>query len=484
MKKYLLSFFKNEISVFTLVKYFSYFLNFLRVIIAAKILGPFYFGIWGFLNLLVQYLSHTLLGIQYAINLELAIREPDNADKEVRMISSALFLTLVISSIIVFFAFLVNFVGLTIFTEYQFEKYGLLVGLVVALLHFQQVFFNIYRVYGRLYTIAFAELIVSISMLVVLFLFKGDDLIYTLFVTWIASMFISLLFFLIAPPVRLKVVCFAAESMMLLKVGLPLLIYNLAYYLIVVSSTTILSVFYSVETMGYYTLSNGISNAILLGINAVLWIFFPVFLTRLKEGSTEEETKHLIEKITNNYVAAVFVIFILFLLFSPLLYWGLEKYSPAETTLNLLLVTQIILASNFAANTLSMARRKYLHLTFLSLISTVVVTLFSLIFAFFNMPYYWIAFSTVLGAIAFSVATRIYLHKQIPGIRADIFRITSRRIALFVILIGNLFFHSYLYLLNGVGILIYLIYNGNRLKDLFEIVKSKMVSRGEVAAKI
>jgi hypothetical protein len=152
----------------------------------------------------------------------------------------------------------------------------------------------------------------------------------------------------------------------------------------------------------------------------------------------------------------------------------LPKFGPAEISLNLLFVTQIILASNFAANTFTTARRKYLHLSLLSFISVLVVTVCCLAFALMELPYHWMAFSTVLGAIAFSITTRLYLKKQLPDMKIDLFNITAVKIALVVILTGNILFPPYAYFFSIAGSIIYITFNRKNLKELVAVAQKKL----------
>lgn len=466
---------KNEILSFTLIKYLVHVINFSRVILAAKILGPFYFGIWGFLNLCIQYLSHSLLGIQYSLNLELSTGEQSNKEYVHRLTSSALFITTVISLILLLTGVGMYWLEPGLFERYLLSHYSIYIVVIVSLLNFQQVFFNIFRVYGKFFKIGFAELLVSAAVLVALFVAEEEQLIQLLFLSWIISLIISIAIFFFNSPIPLRIKKYASETRTLFKVGFPLLIYNLSYYLIIISSTTILSIFYPVEVMGYYTLSNSISNAILLGINSIVWAFFPSFLAQMKEGIPAEQAVRVIEKINRIYLTAIFLIFIGFLMLAPAIYFFLNQYAASESTLNILFVTQIILASNFAANTYTMARKKYLHLALLSFISVIVVSAFSVIFASFKLHYNWIAFSTVLGAVAFSITTRSYLKKQIPEISAPVVGFSFTRLSLVIVLCGNLLYPEYLLYFNFVGVLVYVIANRNQLKEVYLIARQRVV---------
>lgn len=477
MKKLFQLFKKNEVLSFTLIKYSVHVINFSRVILAAKILGPFYFGIWGFLNLCIQYLSHSLLGIQYSLNLELSTSDQSDKSYVHRLTSSALFITTVISVVLLTGGVWMYWFQPNLFERYRLSHYSLYIVAIVSLLNFQQVLFNIFRVYGKFFKIGFAELLVSLAVLVALFVAEEENLIQILFFSWIGSLIISITIFFFNSPIPLRIKKYADETKTLFKVGFPLLIYNLSYYLIIISSTTVLSIFYPVEVMGYYTLSNSISNAILLGINSIVWAFFPSFLAQMKEGIPSEQAVRVIEKINRIYLAAIFIIFIAFLILAPAIYFFLNQYAASEPTLNILFVTQIILASNFAANTYTMARKKYLHLAWLSFISVIVVSVFSVIFASFKLHYNWIAFSTVLGAVAFSVTTRLYLKKQIPEIIAPLIRFSFTRLSLAIVLCGNLLFPEYLLYFNFIGVLVYIIANRNQLKEVYKEVWQKLVAR-------
>ena len=86
---------------FTTSRYARYGLQAIRIFLLAKYLGPFYFGIWGFIILTLQYLDFTGLGIKYAVTVALATKGSQDKRGNARdqlIVENALTITLFIAA--------------------------------------------------------------------------------------------------------------------------------------------------------------------------------------------------------------------------------------------------------------------------------------------------------------------------------------------------------------------------------------------------
>ena len=80
----------HPLVLMTGTRYFSYGLNILRGLIIARLLGPYYFGVWGLITLALQYLSFTSLGLENSITVVLSTDRGKSNDNEGKYSSSAI----------------------------------------------------------------------------------------------------------------------------------------------------------------------------------------------------------------------------------------------------------------------------------------------------------------------------------------------------------------------------------------------------------
>ncbi len=398
----------SPLLLFTLVKYLSYALLFARGFLLAKYLDPYFFGVWGFVTLYQQYIGVTGLGLQYSVNAELAIRDLKNPSKEVNLINTSITITLlVIVALVVGGAFL-QLLQVPIFKTENAFSYAFLIFTIGALQHYQQLFANIYRVYNDLKRIALAEIIIVLSTVVVIFFFDKAQLLNAILVSWVIGLLLACLIYVIKAPFRIQLRIFSKESKVLLKTGIPLLVYNFSFYLILMSSRTIISIFYDVETMGLYSFANSITNATLLGINTIAWVFFPMLVDKLKSGVAQEQVYDVIRQMLRLYITIVFLTIFFAVIFSPLIFLYLPKYQAVQSALHILFLTQAIWSIGFVFVTLAIARRKHNQIAILSLISVLCAASLGLIFASFKLDFFWLAISVLASYLLLTVLVTRY----------------------------------------------------------------------------
>jgi O-antigen/teichoic acid export membrane protein len=455
---------------FTASRYFSYALLFLRGLLVAKLLGPYFFGIWGFITLYQQYLSFTSLGIQFAVNTELALLQQDDQKRRDSLINSSFTLTLIIFCIVVGVAFILQFFHIEIFKTEGSYKYIILTFLIAGLQHFRELFSNIFRVFNDYWRIAVGELLIAVVTLIVVFFFKDENLIVSLLLSWTISLAISIVIFVVNAPFKLRLSLELKEVKGLMSIGLPLLVYTISYYLMTLSSRTIISIYYDLDIVGYYTFANTITNATLLGLNVASWVFYPTILSKLKEGTGESEVRNTVSRVNNLYGVAVVLIVYLGIIFFPLFYIFLEKYRRAGTVLNILLLSQAVLSLGFVFNTLAIARKKHNQIALISLASTVLSTGLCLIFANLKMDFVWLAVSTLLSFTVYTIIICLYGFKLlgIKGFNLLEFFPFSLQFSMILFLIGSFSDYSMICYFSGLSIFIWT--NRRNLMDIFNFI--------------
>ena len=311
---------KQPVLLFTANRYVSYALLFVRGILVAKFLGPYLFGVWGFLMLMNQYLSYTSFGMQYAINVELAVDSVDNVRQQEKYIGVALTVTAIIAAILALIGLAIQYFEIPLFEKYSFNQYALALGVIVGMTHLKEILTNVYRVHGKLVRIMIGEFLFAFIPLLAALTFRGEALITALLLAMAGSSLITLVVYLVKAPFKIVPQLDRAATKYLLVIGIPLLIYNLSFALMTIAGRTIVSIFYSVETMGFFAMANSITVATLLGLRAVIWVVFPKVLTRTRLGLPDEEVASTVNKLNDLYSTAVFLAVFVMILFLPLLF--------------------------------------------------------------------------------------------------------------------------------------------------------------------
>lgn len=394
---------KKPILLFTISRYAGYALMLVRGLLVAKLLGPYLFGVWGFLTLAQQYLSYTSLGLQHAVTVELATESVSAAEKQAELIGSALSITALISAGLILLGFGIQASGVPLFEKYSFSQYVLVLGIIVGLSHLQQLFTNIYRVYGKLARIAASELLSTTLPLMAVLIFKDAVLIEALLGSLVLSGLLSIVLFVVRAPFKVAFKFSLHNWRRLVAMGMPLLVYTASFYFITVSGRTIVSAFYSVETMGYYSLANTITTGTLLGLNAVSWVVYPNILSRTHAGISDHLVAEVVRKVNDLYGTSVFLAVFGVILGLPVLFFFLPQYQPAANALSVLLLSQAVLAVSFGYNCVAIARRKHMKVAGIGVIAGIVVTGLSLLVALLKMSLTWIAVAVLVGAFVYTL---------------------------------------------------------------------------------
>ncbi|MCB8980446.1 MAG: oligosaccharide flippase family protein [Ardenticatenaceae bacterium] len=394
---------QNQVVLFTASRYLGYAMQFVRGILVAKFLGPYLFGIWGFLTLMQQYLMYTGFGFQHAINVELAVNALSDKERQAKYINASFTMTLLIAAFLAVVGAYVQFQEIPLFPKYNFYQYTFAISLIVGLSHLKEVFSNIYRVYGKLNRIIVGEILIAALPLIVVFFFRDEALILAVLAATGFSSLIAVLVFIFRPPFSLKLEFDFPIAWQMMAIGIPLLVYTLSYSLITIMGRTVVSIFYSVEELGYFSLANSVTYATLLGLRAVTWVVFPSILTKTRDGLPDEEVRKVVNKVNDLYSTAVFLVVFVMILLTPLLNIFLPQYKPVVGILSVMLVMQAVLSVIFGYNTVAIARNQQMKVAVISIVAVIFITALSGLIGFLNLDVYWIAVAMLGGSIIFVV---------------------------------------------------------------------------------
>lgn len=348
--------FKNKVVLYLVSRYFTYFAQFLSSIIIAVKLGPYYFGIWGFLLLLINYFRISNFGIANASNV-LIVQHKDNEDQIKKIVTASLVSLGGLSFIIVLFAFYYYFFGIPFFDKYEVGVLFYVVCFIAILAHFNVLLMNIYRIKNRLFEVAFQQSAIPILIFTICFFLSDKVLLYSLLGVYVLGNILALSFFIIQKKIPFGGRFSFDYVKMIMNKGLFLFLYNICFYLIIVSIKTIVSMYYTVEEFGFFTFSYSLANSILLFLQAMAFIVIPKIIDKLKSNDSLR-VKALINEIRQSYVSLGFGLAFLALIVFPFFLMLVPKYESALTVIQLSVLTVVLYTNSFGYNTFLMAQNK------------------------------------------------------------------------------------------------------------------------------
>lgn len=399
---YLTNILKNNIFIFTISRYLGYGLKVILSIFIAKFLGPYFFGIWGFLNLVQRYLLYTSFGIPNAVTVELSIEGIVHQEKQKEIIGVAFTFSVFVFIILTMSGIGIQFFEIPLSEKFKISQFTTILGIIIGLEHINQLYVNIYRVYKKLTRIIVGEQLIIIIPFAAIILYRGETLLTALLISLMLSRALAITIYTIKPPFILSLSFKISQLKELLSIGIPLLIKNLSFFLITLAGHTIISIYYSVETMGFYSLAYAISNSTLLGLNTVAWVVFPAILAKTSNNVPDEEVIKTVKKINDLYGTAVFLFVYGVILVMPCLFILLPNYKPASSVLYILLLSQAIISVSFGYNCVAIARKKQIKVAQISIIAVIFVASLSLMFALLKLHFSWIAFSVLVGTFVYT----------------------------------------------------------------------------------
>jgi O-antigen/teichoic acid export membrane protein len=406
-----------------------------------------------------QYLSYTSLGMQYAINVELAVDSVDNVRRQEKYIGVALTVTALIAVILALTGLAIQYFEIPLFEKYSFNQYALALGVIVGMTHLKEILTNVYRVHGKLVRIMIGEFLFAFIPLLAALTFRGEALITALLFAMAGSSLISLVVYLVKAPFKIVPQLDRAASKYLLVIGIPLLIYNLSFALMTIAGRTIVSIFYSVETMGFFAMANSITVATLLGLRAVIWVVFPRVLSRTRLGLPDEEVASTVKKLNDLYSTAVFLAVFVMILSLPLLFAILPQYKPAAGVLTVLLLTQAVLSIVAGYNAVAIARKRQMMVAAIAIIAVIFIVVFGGFFAWLQWDYVWVAVAMLGGGFVYTIlqarlGTRLIYGNNSPQDYLYSILPVGSIIAIVLVLVGV--FTEFPWLFSGLGLLVFI----------------------------
>lgn len=323
--KHIAALLKSPASLYVILRYLTYGLQFVNSILLVNVLGEYSYGIYGFILMFTLYFIYLNLGVNDSLNAEYAINK-DNLSVRNDLWNNAISLSICWYSFIIVGSLILLFEYPDILIKYEFIGYGVLLILACVAHNFSIFYATLYRIYGKTLKVNIEQILPQIGILILIIGGKSIASITSIVIVILSANVISLILYIHNPPEKFSFSLNIKVIKLLLSRGVSLLLYNLSFQLLTMLALMFVSAIFSVEQMGCYSLANSITNGVLMAGGAFLFIFFPKIINKM--GQSKENGKRLIEKFKDIYI--VFIDFISIV--SIICVWGLSFAYPAYGT--------------------------------------------------------------------------------------------------------------------------------------------------------
>lgn len=408
----------NKVLQYVFSRYFVYFIQFINSLIIAVYLGPFYLGIWGFINLVVQYFEQLNFGISQSFNALGAIHKDDKYYVS-RLFGATLICLGVISCITALFFILNDVLQWEIGQKYNFSKYAPIIMLAVILDYFIPAFLSLLRIYGGLLTIAIVQSLQPICVFLTLHFWRGEALLDVLNWTFICSFSASIILCLFKLPIKISFNINVSLIVTVVKKALYLFLYSTSFYFILLSTRGLISSNYSVEKFGYFTFAFSLGNAILLLFKSFVFLIFPKVVNRLSQTESHEAME-MVNKARVDYVTLAHIVGHLAILCFPIFIFLFPKYIDTVLAFNLIVLSLLVYTHCFGYQELLIAKGKDRVLGFIAFFSLVVNVLLAVFMIhILHVGFELVIISTMITYIVF-LALLVNRSRRLLGLESSV----------------------------------------------------------------
>ena len=391
---------RNKVFLYLGSRYIVYALQFIVLLMLANRLGPYNYGRWGFFLLICGYFRVINFGIPNSVDVYLVQNRNDDIVLKDYVMSSfgAVFLQCLL---IVFLALSYFLVPLGIFAKYKIGVIFYAICFIGAIYYFNAVFGKIYRFRNRLLELSINQSLVPVLILFVTLIFKGEQLFIALVCVYVFAQVFSMILYLFRGAIPFGGQVRKSFVQNIYKKGFFLFLYNSCFYLIMTTTSTVVSYSYSVEEYGFYTFSYSLGHSVLLLLDSFTSISFPKLLDRFYRGSVEN-VQSLIRTIRINYVSLSHGLMYLAYAFFPLFITFFPKYSAALPALCLTALSVLLNTNAFGYNTYLIANNEEKVISIFSIVSLFVNVTTAIILVSYGVPFFCVVFSMMCSYLLFS----------------------------------------------------------------------------------
>lgn len=400
----------NKVVFYLITRYFVYFISFLTSILVANKLGPYYLGIWGFILLIIGYFHIIDFGIGNAMTVFLVKSKTDKREQAKYEVSAILILA-IISLLVICLALFYKFYSIEFLEKYQLGNLLYAIVAIAIMQYFNDYFCKVYRVKGKMFQFTFYQSFIQLLLFIAVFLANGKQLIILLTSSYCVGHLVSLLLFLLGRGINIKGKPSLSKIKSIISNGAFLFVYNFAFYMIMLSTKTIIGANYSVEEFGFFTFSYTLANAALLLFTAFASLVTPKLIDKFNTTDINR-IRSTVKVLRINYVYLSHGLLYAAVMLSPVLLLFMPQYSDTTIVINLMILSTLLYTNSYGYVSLLMTKRRERELARNSLISLFVNIAFGIVLVkLTHVSYEYVVVGMLISYFVFSYLT-VYSGKK------------------------------------------------------------------------
>jgi O-antigen/teichoic acid export membrane protein len=399
----------NSSLVFLFSKYFIFGIQFLNAFLLAVKLGPYFFGIWAFISLVLQYFDYFNLGVANAVNVFCSFNK-NKIQFISRVVGNSTFIISILN-ICALVCYLVLVFGLHVGEKYELGRFFLFTVVIFSSGYFISLLSNVLRVYDRLIPISLIQSFLPLGTLIALLIFDGDRLLQAILWFYTVSNIIALVILILKMPFAIKINFNLKLSRRILGLALPLFFYNASFYFIFISVRSLVSKYYSIEEFGFFTFTFSIANIIVLITDSLSFLIWPKLLNKFNVLSKGESLKLLV-RVRRAFLTFSHLGFYCSLLCYPIFIRFMSGYEETYRSFLTSVISVVLLANSFGFQSLIIAKRGERFLAVVSFVILVLCFFLSLaLISVFKVKLEYAILGTALSYFIFNIilANKVYL---------------------------------------------------------------------------
>lgn len=313
----------NVVLQFTLLKYLTFFVGILRVLLFSKFIGVFEFGVWSFILLFSQYFSYSNIGVNHFLTSFLSIKNNRlNKNKIVKNISISIQITIIVGiTALIITYFLFDYFEILLKYKLKFHLVVLMFFLAMSQ-NINKIFISSYRVNGNIIFIGIYDLL-NILITIPIIFFSNDNSILLVLVFWSLASGSYSLYFLIKDK-RLYLILRIFKISYYFRVineSTSLLLFNFLTISSVLVLKTFVSYYYTVEEFGEFSIGFSLATSLVILIQSLMYPYYSKLINRFSTFD-KSATSSLIYSIQKTILPLTIII----VTFSCILFYYLNGY--------------------------------------------------------------------------------------------------------------------------------------------------------------
>ncbi len=400
----------NGVVRYLLTRYAVYIISFLVSLICAAKMGPYYYGIWGYILLLLGYFNRVNFGLHNATTILMVERKKDE-NSFFQIESSSIMAVGIMSFAVLGIALFHYFIGFN-FNEYPVHNIFYIVCIIAILDYFNLLFLSIYRIKHSITEISFYQSVVPILSFLVLFFAKEEKLLFLFIGVRLVGAVLSCIVFVSRGKVSLRCRPSLRHVCAIYRKGFFIFLYNCAFYFIILSTRTFVSSNYGIRLFGYFTFAYALADAVIKLLEAFSFLIFPKLIDKFNNKDVIQ-VENTLKLLRTNYIALSHGMMYLAFCAFPIITMLFPKYHDALRALYTIALTLIVFTNSYGYSTYLMAQGKEKLLSVISIFCLVInIFLGFLCTKVFNVEFDFVIFSSMISFLVFALLCVYFGRKQ------------------------------------------------------------------------